>query len=576
MFLPLVVVSRLVYLMSFAAFIQLAAMIPRSNPIAQRHPALIPGNYAAGAVLALGAVAGSLGPLLPKIRWQLSIPAFQVAIGVTYLYAGVLGLVLLSSAALHEPTATGRRQAFIVFFGLLPWTLNLAGWLLLPAAIYPFSLFRTVEPLVILLVPVSFLLAIFGFRLFEVGSIVRTGLIYGFTTGVLAAVLYVSMARAGALAGRALGVRFGAWNSALLLVLTGAALGPLLRRVTQAVDVLFFPEKVALRRLQKSVIPVLAGSTGIDAAALQLVSWVREGLVLKNASLLIADESRRFYRVRALAGEFDEPKAREAVLTGGDLEDWLAAAGPRTRRTERLFSDASGELGELRGMLALLEAREAIPLRFSSELVGLLVLGPSPSHSEFDGDDLRRLEDVARQAAAMLENARLFDLATRDPLTGLPRRQVFEERLAQELERSRRSFEPFAIGLADIDGFKRVNDSRGHLAGDQVLRALAAVLTQETRRSDMVARYGGEEFAFLFAHAAHEGMLHLAEALRRKIEGQEIDVEGGVPISITISLGIHVLRPEDVTGSAEDLVRYADRALYEAKRLGKNRVAVYG
>jgi diguanylate cyclase (GGDEF)-like protein len=554
-----------VFLMNFAVFVHLAAMIPRRNPIVVRHPRLLPGNYAAGAAMAVLAAAGSLFLVVPAFPWRLSLAVFRTVNGLSYLYAGVLGLLLLRHAALHEETAVGRRQALIVFFGLLPWTINLAGWLVLPAPLYPFSFFRSVEPFVILLVPASFALAILRYRLFGVGIVVRKGLIYGLTAGLVAGAVALVEAFGATAAGRGMGAHFGSWSSALLLILAGAALGPVLHRVTHAVDSLFFPEKVEIRRLESSIIPDLAGYAGIDHAASRLVQWLAEGLGLKNASLLIADEGQGFYRVRAQAGEFDQIRAREAVITRQDLAEGLAKG--------RRPAEAEGELGR---MLALLEAQEVIPVEFNGQLVGILILGPSRAATEFDREDLHRLEEVARRASAMLENARLYDLATKDPLTSLPRRQVFEERLAQELQRYRRTLEPLAIGLADIDGFKWINDTLGHLAGDQALRAIAAALSAEIRKSDLVARYGGEEFAFLFTQADREGAVHIAESLRRRVEETAADVEGGRTITVTISVGLHIVRPDDAASSAEDLVRFADRALYEAKRLGKNRVAVYG
>ncbi|HUO85324.1 MAG TPA: GGDEF domain-containing protein, partial [Thermoanaerobaculia bacterium] len=177
----------------------------------------------------------------------------------------------------------------------------------------------------------------------------------------------------------------------------------------------------------------------------------------------------------------------------------------------------------------------------------------------------------ARQSSAMFENARLFELATTDGLTGLPRRTIFEERLRLEIQRASRAFQPFGVGLADIDRFKAINDSHGHLVGDQALRMIADALSSEARSTDLVARYGGEEFALLLPHADHEGLIGLGEELRASVASTRVTA-GDQVIPVTISIGlVWVGSPEQLTG-AEDLIRRADEALYRAKAEGRNRV----
>ncbi|MFI5165768.1 MAG: diguanylate cyclase [Thermoanaerobaculales bacterium] len=572
----LVPLHPFVFLMSLGVYVHLAAMIPRRNPVTLRHRFWIPANYVIGVMLCLFATVGNLHFVLPAFPWSMSLPLLRRIVAATYLVAGIQSLMLLRHAAQHEETARGRQQALVVFLGLLPWTINIGCSLLLPDAVYPDRIFLAVQPFAVFLVPAGFLVAILGLRLFEVSSFARKSLIYGLTAGLLAVAIYVSMAGARNLVGHLLGAEIGGWNSAILLVLTGVALVPLLQRVTRAVDRVFFPEKLRLRTLQGSVIPALAGSRQIDTAAARLVSLIRQALGLVNASLLVADETRAFFRVRAQAGEFPDPRAREAVLTRDQVWEWLATREGGTLRARR-FPDSSPALPpELGRMLGLLGARDGVPLAFNQELVGLLVLGATPSAVEFDAEDWRLLEDVARQASAMIENARLFDLASHDPLTGLANRQTFEQRLSHELDRSRRRFEPFAVGLGDLDGFKRINDSRGHLAGDRVLRAVTGVLAQATRRSDLLARFGGDEFAFLFVNTSPHGALHLTEALCQSIANREIEVEGGPPVSVTLSVGVHFLRQEDAVCSPHDLIQLADKALYEAKRHGGNRAVLSG
>jgi diguanylate cyclase (GGDEF)-like protein len=223
-------------------------------------------------------------------------------------------------------------------------------------------------------------------------------------------------------------------------------------------------------------------------------------------------------------------------------------------------------------LLDLVGARWLLPVEFRGELIAVATLGEPRSGAEFDAGDLERLEVLAQQVSAMLENARLFGLATRDHLTGLPHRRVFEEWLALELERARRHWRPFVVGLADVDDFKRVNDTLGHAAGDRVLRRVGAALAGLGRGIDVVARYGGEEFALLLPETDDEGAAAFGERLRRAVEA----AQAGEAAPVTLSVGLYVVRPEDLDRAPDELVRRADHALYDAKRAGKNRVELRG
>jgi diguanylate cyclase (GGDEF)-like protein len=165
--------------------------------------------------------------------------------------------------------------------------------------------------------------------------------------------------------------------------------------------------------------------------------------------------------------------------------------------------------------------------------------------------------------------ARLADAAGTDVLTGLSNRREFEDRFGYELERSVRSGQPMGLVVLDLDWFKEINDRFGHNAGDRALKKLSAVLTEETRRIDEVARLGGEEFAVVAPAAGEEEAYRLAERLRRAVKAAF--VQGPQPL--TVSCGIATFPASGA--SASDLLRAADRALYAAKDLGRDRSIVY-
>jgi diguanylate cyclase (GGDEF)-like protein len=158
--------------------------------------------------------------------------------------------------------------------------------------------------------------------------------------------------------------------------------------------------------------------------------------------------------------------------------------------------------------------------------------------------------------------------ALTDELTGCFNRRSFEMQLERDLQMAARLRLPLSLILLDIDNFKNVNDTYGHDAGDQVLRVLANHLREELRGVDTAARYGGEEFAIILPQAGPEGALLVAERLRAKVEKMVIPEVG----QITISLGLATF-PLNAS-SRDTLVVTADRALYDAKHSGRNRVCV--
>jgi two-component system chemotaxis family response regulator WspR len=227
-------------------------------------------------------------------------------------------------------------------------------------------------------------------------------------------------------------------------------------------------------------------------------------------------------------------------------------------------------------MLELLGADYLVPFKLGDDLVAVLTLGGGRAAMTLDRDDLAQLELLAQQASAMLENARLFHLARHDQLTGLPRRRVFEERLALELSRATRDFAPIAVAMIDIDDFKDVNDRFGHLTGDRALRVVSDVMRNVSRSTDVVARYGGEEFVMVLPGTDEQGARVVATKLREAIASHPIALGPNIELVMTLSIGLAVVSEQDLGHDVQEFVRRADHALYDAKLAGKNRFAVFG
>ena len=204
-----------------------------------------------------------------------------------------------------------------------------------------------------------------------------------------------------------------------------------------------------------------------------------------------------------------------------------------------------------------------------ANIIGAIWADDPSDHLLPTTERLQALRAFANQASAAVESARQLEhlrhLADHDPLTGLRNRREFEPRMLDRL----RGADGGALLVCDLDNFKRVNDSLGHEAGDEVLRRFSDVLRRSTRGSDVPTRLGGEEFAVLLPGAGPDEALAVAERLRLAVRAEF----EGFAAAVSVSVGVAASSPELAT--AADLMRAANRALYAAKRLGRDRVVPY-
>jgi len=167
----------------------------------------------------------------------------------------------------------------------------------------------------------------------------------------------------------------------------------------------------------------------------------------------------------------------------------------------------------------------------------------------------------------------LVDLSSRDPLTGLANRRAFELALAREIDRVARSGEPALLLAVDIDRFKLINDTHGHLAGDQVIKAVAVALAETVRPMDLVSRVGGEEFTIVLPNCAPAFGETVAERVRRRVEHMPVLIAPGQTITVTISVG-GAFAPQWVRSTPALWHERADLQLYRAKSSGRNLVCL--
>ena len=213
----------------------------------------------------------------------------------------------------------------------------------------------------------------------------------------------------------------------------------------------------------------------------------------------------------------------------------------------------------------------SLPLKYREELMGVLSLESRQAYA-FSQQDVLTLRTLADQLAIALHNARAYQVALEqaitDGLTGLKTHRYFMEALDREWRRSTRSGHMFSVIMMDLDGFKQVNDRHGHLEGDKVLTAVANLLNDRVRQSNVVARYGGDEFAIMMPEARTEQAEILAERLRASIESDRYLAAHGV----TASFGIATFPVHGPT--QEEILRVADSGMYLAKHQEGNRVRV--
>ncbi len=285
----------------------------------------------------------------------------------------------------------------------------------------------------------------------------------------------------------------------------------------------------------------------------------------------IGEEYRSLARCAAVSGniaeifwrEDYEQTSRDAAdmaenLLGMDretLRDIFASLAAELQQTAALFNLVLGDGKHIEYILD--QAKEILMLR--------------------NLQSVRHSAELKKQTESLASRTRELEEETqRDSLTGLYNRAFLDQACDQEFKNAKNHNWPLTIVFLDVDHFKRVNDTHGHYAGDEVLRATARLLKVNTRESDFVTRYGGEEFVLLLPGTGREGARIACNRLISAFRNTEHDIGKKTKVTVTMSVGVAVMDKESQFEKPEDLLRAADRALYTAKQEGRNRWVLYG
>ena len=328
-------------------------------------------------------------------------------------------------------------------------------------------------------------------------------------------------------------------------------------------------ELQALYEVSQSLITV----NDLDTVLEKILDQSIDVIGSQRGSILLFDEETEDLSVRVVRGVInpafnEEPRiklkrgeglAGQVVETGEGVISNLGVNDP-------LFLKKADREADIKGILC-------VPLKKQNEVIGAINLVNKRDDEAFNEDDLKLLTSLASQAAVTIENFRLYHLAVFDGLTNLHVHRYFQAYLQKEFEKAKRYDTELSLILTDIDHFKSFNDTYGHQIGDLVLIEVARLLKETARTTDLVARYGGEEFCAVLPETNLEGAEAFAERLRVAIEEHKLEVKGQT-LSVTISLGVSnfkVCKAKD----KDELIKFADTALYQAKHAGRNRFQTY-
>jgi diguanylate cyclase (GGDEF)-like protein len=309
-----------------------------------------------------------------------------------------------------------------------------------------------------------------------------------------------------------------------------------------------------------------------------IITNSKDLLQSERASLLVFDESSNELILKAAVGLPTDPSSVSHMRLGEGVSGEVIESGKALMVSDLL---SSGLIPAPAERLYKTNSFISYPIIIGGRKIGVLNVTDKTGGGIYDDIDLSLLEIIGPQVALALERAEWQERATEfqlmsitDPLTGLPNRRYLEERLTEELNRSKRYDYPMSFLMIDIDDFKAYNDNNGHQAGDLALQITGHCLKASLRSADVASRYGGEEFCILLPQTSMSEAAAIADRIRQRVATTHFPHGRNQPLGrVTISIGVSTFSKD--INSAEMVIAAADRALYRAKSLGKDRIEYY-
>ena len=298
----------------------------------------------------------------------------------------------------------------------------------------------------------------------------------------------------------------------------------------------------------------------------------------ERGSLMLYDYSLNALQVRIVSGLQDK-KLEEAINNGAvqcakiGVGEGIAGTVFLERKPIITNLGSADPRFIVKEVLSNTKSLLCVPLVAKGEVIGVINITNKRHDKLFNQKDLEFITSLANQAAIAIDNAKLYELATKDGMTKLYIYRHFYTLLENEIRRCSRYNRNMSLIMMDIDNFKKINDTYGHLTGDTILKRLAAVLQETVRKIDIPARYGGEEFVVILPETDKENACVIAERIRKNISEIVVKIDENQNLSPTVSMGIAQYSTDGQ--EAKELINAADTALYHSKHNGKNMVSTY-
>ncbi len=299
----------------------------------------------------------------------------------------------------------------------------------------------------------------------------------------------------------------------------------------------------------------------IDEILSKFLQNLVSNLKLQRASILLWDGKQGVLKLRKVWPEFEIKNTNEFKVGEGVAGKVFKEKKPYILNNKEELKEYFKDFDSSKNIFNI----ACFPLLVNKRCIG--VVNAVNKVDGFSKDDVQKVNLLINNIAGIIENARLYELATKDGLTNLYVRRYFDIRIKEEFIRARRYNTDLSLIMTDIDHFKSINDTYGHQTGDRVLAKIANLILKCVRKIDIPCRYGGEEFAIILPETGLSGAYKLAQRIRKEVE--EANIEG---LGVTVSVGVGSFK--NYLKEPNQLIKGVDEALYRAKENGRNRVEV--